>query len=124
MIRQAGSVRSMRAGDSVQDRRRPADVAVDDGHARVALGDQDVEVTEHDRVVADVSHFRVGDDRAGRLVRVRRRGHAAAEVDELGDPLVRRPRHGPGEELTVLPGQRRDQRREGDLLLGQGTVGG
>ncbi len=59
------------------------------------------QVRERDRVEVHVRHPGAGADRLCGLMRARFRWHAAAKVDELADPLPRRPGDRPGEELAV-----------------------
>ncbi len=62
------------------------DVAVDVvGQPLGAAGEQGAGVDQYDRVVVGVDNARLGRDRLGDLVDVRRCGDAGADVEELAD---------------------------------------
>jgi len=117
MIRHTGAERSMFADTPLEDRGHVAHVSVRRRHPAVAADEQRVQVRQNDRVVVDVGHPRVGNDRPGGLVGIRRRRQPAAQVDELGDPLAGRPAHGPGNERLVLHDGRHQRHGIGKLVL-------
>ena len=79
------------------------DVGVEVGRLALrAAGQQRAGVREHDRVVVDVDHPRLGGDGLRHLVGVVRRRQAGADVEELADALARRQvAHRAGEEPPV-----------------------
>jgi len=112
---QADRPRQVQAvADRVDDRAGVAHVGVRDADARVALREQRLEVTDHDRVVVDVGHPRGRVDAQHRFVGVRDGRQPAAQVGELADARLRRPDRRPGQELAILDGHLPDQRDDAE----------
>ena len=123
--RQAHRTGQVDAGDDrVEDDLDLADVAVDHGHTLVALGGERAQVGEDHRVDVDVGDVRARVDRLRPLMRVGHRRQAAAEVNELADPVLGRPGGGPGEKLPVLPHDIGRDRRDGQQLQRDVAVDG
>lgn len=92
-------------GGIAQDRLRPAQIALDDGRAALAL-QQRAGVHQHHRIVVDVDHPGAGIDPLRDLVHVARPRQAGAEVEELGDAAPGQMAHRPAEKRPVGPRRR------------------